>query len=228
MAIPIPPKPQEPSLSEFGKSILANARDAAFIAAIFLYFAGFMYRYMYRQVWGITSSDGDPAFFGYLVYSYQPLEASWGWLLGISAALVIILVVLGALSRRWGPERVSLLLGLRTLSVSAAVVGFFATLLWGASAASVAAFQNIRQGNLPGTFLVFKDPKQSTRVYGTQFMTDNSNDLLTIVEETKDSYYVLDQPGMVEKPIPDGKLFVIPKQSIAFVTRDVVTPGIPH
>jgi hypothetical protein len=217
------------SLAAFSRALLANARDTAFIVAIFLYFAGFMYRYLYRQVWGITSSDGDPQFYGYLVFAVPTLQQGWHWILLIAASAVALVLLVDFLAQWW--EQILLL---RPLVVSAGIVLLFVTLTTQAQLAAVNSFNQIRRGELPGARIKFFSDAKARAAYGANFMQDNENGVLSVVEETKDAYYVLDQPGISasilpngsEATLPDGALVLVPKKEVDYIKSDLV--GVPN
>jgi len=218
----------ERSLAAFSRSFLANARDTAFIVAIFLYFAGFMYRYLYRQAFGITSSDGDPQFYGYLVFAVPTLQQGWRPILLIAATAVALVLLIDFLGH-WSEP----ILLLRPLVVCAGIVLLFITLTTDAQLAAVHSFTQIRAGELPGARIKFFDDAKARVAYGVNFMKDNQSDVLSVVEETKDAYYVLDQPGISQisppnesAPLADGKLVLVPKKEVDYITTDLV--GLPN
>jgi hypothetical protein len=212
-----------PSLAAFSRAFLANARDMAFIVAIFLYFAGFMYRYLYRQAWGITSADGDPQFYGYLVFAAPTLQIGWQQILLIAASAVILVLLIDFVAHRWEQ-----LLILRPIVVVVSIVLLFVTLTKDAQLAAVHSFNQIRRGTLPGAQITFLDDAKARRAYGADFMTDNAADLLSVVEETKDAYYVLDQRGTAARFLPDGKLVLVPKKEVDYISSDLVAPNQIH
>jgi hypothetical protein len=82
-------------------SLLANVRDVAFAAAIYLFFCGYIYRSRYFQDFGLPStasiSDG-PTFF---VYSYNVL-ARFHWQ-SLAALIAIVLIYLAVIGLRKSP-----------------------------------------------------------------------------------------------------------------------------
>src|ERR1700683_119361 len=181
--------PVEGTLSVFAGSILANARCPAFVAAIFLYFAGFTYRYMYRETWGITSPDDGTPFYNYLVYSVFPISSAWLPIAGILVVTVATAFFYDRARMKWGN-----LPNLRPLIAALAVIGLFIVLDGASRSSAVAAFDPIRRGLLPGAHLHFADEKKARSAYGADFMRDNDSSAdggeaqgaLTIVEETAD------------------------------------------
>jgi hypothetical protein len=203
-------------------SVLANARDAAFIAAIVLYFAGFMYRYAFRQSWGITSPDDTPVY-TYMVYAVFPIEDKYGDLLALLIGAAIILIFLDAAMKHW-PS----IPNLRPVVAGGVIIAVFLVLQSGARDAAVQAFSPLRENGLPGAHFHLSREVRTLRTYDA-FINDDKNDLLSIVEETPDTYYVLDQatPGP-DRMLPDGVLYHIPKADVDYVTSDIVSPGQPH
>lgn len=208
----------------FFKDLLAHARDMAFIVAIFLYFSGFMYRYMYRQVWGITSSDADPQFFGYLVYSELPIQFGWQRLVLIVVLAGALLLIAAALTKyvRWAVI-------LRPIIVSIAIVSLFVALIDDSRQAAILSLNRIRRGYAaPGATIVFNDAAKARDLYPASFLHDNAQGVVFIVEETKNGYYVLDQQGLNDKFLPDGKLMLVPKADVKYILSDIVAPGQAH
>ncbi len=196
----------------------------AFIVAIFLYFTGFMYRYMYRQVWGITSSDADPQFFGYLVYAELPLQVDWERLALIVTLTIASLLITAALTKylRWA-------ILLRPTIVFVAIVSLFAVLIDDARHAAILSLNRIRRGyGVPGAQIYFNDPVKARHVYPASFLRDNQQGVVFIVEETKSGYYVLDQQGFNSIFLPDAKLVLVSKNDVRYISTDIVAPGQPH
>ena len=221
---------QEPNA--FG-SALANARDIAFVMAIFLYFAGFTYRYLYQEAWGITTKQDGLDLFGYLVYAYAPLSAIWLWLLAIVVGIGLVLITLEAVFTIDRLHRVAFFFPpLRILVVAAGVISCFPLLAFGARDAAINSFRDIREGDLPATRVYFKakfaDLLRKDPPYGGQLLDDDATGNLTIVEESSDAYFVLDQPGMRSEFLPIGTLVRIPKDQVEFLATEVVQPGRPH
>ncbi len=209
-------------------SVLANARDVAFIMAIFLYFAGFMYNYYYQEAWGITGGRSVVDIFGYLVYSYAPLSAAWLWLLSVVLVSGVCLLGTDMLLRTQAFQRYSVaLLAIRMLIIAVAVTSFFPLLALGARQAAVSSVDRIREGRLPAARLYFTDAFRRALQKGGGASSDvlaNLDDV-TIVEETADSYYILDQPEMTWPHPPVGTLLRIPKSEVRYIATQVITPG---
>jgi len=80
--------------------ILAIVRDAVFIAAIYLYFTGFTYRYYYYDHFGLRNLISEPTPFSAFVLSYGVIAKHW--LVIVSVAIMFVAVFTAA--RRRGPR----------------------------------------------------------------------------------------------------------------------------
>lgn len=92
---PVKTAPVESSPVETGSAFLKSARDIAFIIAIYLYFAGWLYIYTYFDFFGLSIRQTDIEFYYFLVYSINVLNylIISHWLITISSILVSIAII---------------------------------------------------------------------------------------------------------------------------------------
>jgi hypothetical protein len=66
--------PKPPAPVKTGAEFLKSARDVAFIIAIYLYFAGWIYIYTYFNFFGVSMRETDMEFYYFLVYSVNVMS----------------------------------------------------------------------------------------------------------------------------------------------------------
>jgi hypothetical protein len=66
------PKPPVPAKT--GAEFLKSARDVAFIIAVYLYFAGWIFIYTYFNFFGVSMRETDMEFYYFLVYSVNVMS----------------------------------------------------------------------------------------------------------------------------------------------------------
>jgi hypothetical protein len=81
--------------AESGSSFLKSARDVAFIIAIYLYFAGWVYIYTYFSAFGISIGQAGLEFYYFIVYSVNVISFLLldHWIITLCATIVCVILI---------------------------------------------------------------------------------------------------------------------------------------
>ncbi|QEM07201.1 hypothetical protein DIU31_028255 [Mucilaginibacter rubeus] len=81
--------------AEAGSSFLKSARDIAFIIAIYLYFAGWVYIYTYFSAFGISIGQAGLEFYYFIVYSVNVISflVIDHWFYSLLATMIFIILI---------------------------------------------------------------------------------------------------------------------------------------
>lgn len=81
--------------AEAGSSFLNSARDIAFIIAIYLYFAGWVYIYTYFSAFGISIGQAGLEFYYFIVYSVNVISflVIDHWFYTLLATMIFIILI---------------------------------------------------------------------------------------------------------------------------------------
>lgn len=180
-AVRRPVAARQSSLAGPSFALLSLLKDALVPLGIYAYFTGFIYIYYFYNRLGISLSAVDVPFYYFFLFSFNVLRAHF------FAVMASVLAVIGAftLAAKWRYGNVSVLVVL---------VGQLFFLQWLATitvAADVIKLRT-RRDEYPRVSFDFKTPAGIQ--YPTSLLQANADRTLKIVLETKDRYYVLDQP----------------------------------
>lgn len=227
-----PPTPSPPPQRSFS---LDTVRTFAFLAAVYLYFAGFVYREFFAHTLGIPSGYNVPIY-SYIIYSYFALagteETPFGipawWVIGFMTAVTAIPWGFQAWAEWQQHTRLSTLLSrFKTVFLSSVAVLLFPVIYRFAHAAGVQAAVNPD----PGTQEFFKTHVTVTYQPGAAAAYGNAcigvaknvakrpSPLLPcfLVSQTNDAYYVF-YKQFSKAP---AKVVEIPKTDVAHITTIV-------
>lgn len=208
------------------KDILSMSRDVAVVVGVYLFFAGFVYRYEYLRYFGLSLSQDTTPIQYFFAYSYLVLndpEARGVEITMVSCAVGILAISIAAqyFSARIAAYRNWIFQwGRIILAVAVAAFG-----IWGFSwLANLSS--DVGDTNALGDvyrpaywrFTFAKDARMPTRLTAA-----NAHGVLRLVQETADSYItaVAVGPRDSDGTAPDGNcLFVIPKKTVMAVRLD--------
>ena len=202
-------------------SVLAIARDVAFIASVYLAFAGFLYHYFYLSAFGIPFTVGTVGASQVLVYSYAVFSMHpWPIIVilaaGVAAYLLISLIT--QYRRILVYRRM-----LQSVVILVAALLLFPAVYAAASSAAQDVAIEVRSGQSGNTAHLHFAQDQVGRY--TTVATDSERDQLTIVAETGDRYFVLDQhrsPSANQCLVPDSKVYAVPRGAVSYIALDVL------
>lgn len=199
------------------RSLLESVRDVAFIAAIYLYFAGFAYEALYYSIFSVRTESEQPIY-TYLVYGYNTFEPHLPLVITTMITIAGASPLLSALLEpaRW-TRAIDMLVRVRSAFVPAAAVLLFPLIfVWARDAAERHA-QNVISGQ-NSSFITLHFKGDPARDYDRAFINENNDTLLFLVSESKDAYYVL-RPGA--RPAPGDKrrgfVYEIPRSDVRYV-----------
>jgi len=200
-------------------SPLAMARDLAFVAAVYLFFAGFWYQYFWYQAFGIPLHAIDVPFNQLLVFAYYAfaLNATPAAFVAVAAvAIVALLPLIDAGSR---PS----LGAVRRTIIAICVLAVFPLLYYWSKSATYAAINANVEGHV-GAIDRFVFKAGSARNYSPRLLDANGAGslALTIVAEDSDFYYVLKVPPRPKTSecstfIPHTYVFTVRKSDVLSV-----------
>jgi hypothetical protein len=207
-------KPTDAPPSEvFGpKELLSMARDASFVASIFLFFIGFVYREEYFNAFGIPSGAMVTNITDYFIYSYAVLRTNW-----INAiSLLICVSILWLVIRLTLQKHSASLESARLWYAGFALVIFlssFPIMFSLAASSAVGEVNAIRKGEeVAGT--IVKLTPSFTKLY-PEFSAANQSESLSVVGENATSYFILlQQSADARGQVPDGFVYELPRTSV--------------
>jgi hypothetical protein len=202
------------------KDALGAVRDLSFIAAIYLFFSGFLYHAFVLDALGIPLSEREIPLNYLLVYGYEAVRRSPDVLV-LAVGFVIAYLLSGLLLRRtrWGS--VHMRETRLALALLAALIAF-PLLYRSALAAAQDQVQLIRIGETGNT--AYFTMKLTARQDYADLLAASAAGSLSIVAESESYYYVLAQKQNVGTClVPDARVFVVPKADTQFVQISI--PG---
>lgn len=209
---------------------ISRIRDVAFIAAVYLFFAGFIYRYYYLTSFGINPKFEDSALYSVLVYAYSvfddlfqrsPFTPWWPW--AIAAVLVVVAVSTNAYLRetrrlyRWKVARVAV--ELRRIALPAAIIIALLLIPWLFNAAERAGLSDaakVRSAHNGIDYAVSVTlTENAEKHYDKDIQTALASYTLRLVSESDSVYFFLDQPSNAEHTgVMRGGIFVVRKDDV--------------
>lgn len=198
------------------RSLLETARDVAFICAIYLFFAGFLYQYFWYNALGIPFHPSDVGIDQTLVFAYYAFADNLGSVAIASAVAVIIVLATLVFAPRlhWkGSTRQAVGRGLVLLG---AIVMF--PLLYGWS--RVATFEALAHpiSGHPESLVLFTIRSSAKSNYDQYFYKYNGK-TLTLVAESDKFFYALAIPTADIDPcakiVPPTFVFAVDKDDVA-------------
>jgi len=191
---------REGQIGRESAGLLSVVKDAVLPLAIYGYFAGFIYIYYFYQRLGISLSGIEVPFYSFFLYAYN-VVAVHPWLtVGLLVGTLVAIVLSAELKYGY-------------LVVALVLVAVFPLLYWLASSAAAADIHAVRtrQYQVPQISFVFKDASQ----YPPELVEANHDRALRMILETKDHYYVLDQPyDDSDDVISEGSVYSVAKSDV--------------
>lgn len=198
------------------RTIFANARDVAFVGAIYLYFAGFAYEALYYRFFSVRT-DGAQAVYSYIVYGYDAIQPHFFEIVATVIALSCTRILCSAISSDARRTRALNVMSLISSAVvpAIAILAFPLLFSWAREAAEQRA-RDLMAGRTPTLTLVTLHLKSGAeRQYDRAFQDQNRDTSLFLIAESKDAYYVL-RPGArrTESETPQGRVYEVPRTDI--------------
>jgi len=192
------------------ESIAKQLPGTIFLLAVSLYFAGWMYAfYLYRH-FGLSLRVIDPPFYYIFVYAYSVLSFSFPAFI-LSAVFVAAII---ALQLKPATPLVTVMLALVVVLV------FPLSQFMSYQAAEKTALKMRRGYGVRSVTVTFTTDTIRNRIH-PDLIQANTDEQLRLFAQTSDAYIFLVQPRDASKELPIGKLFLIPKTSIASVALNV-------
>jgi hypothetical protein len=198
-----------------GRSILESVRDVAFICAIYLFFAGFLYQYFWYQALGIPFKASEVGLNQTLVFAYYTFADNMVSVAIVCAVVGFIVLALILLARylKW-PPRTSWLAG-RGFLILGAVLMFPLLYSW-SRAATFEALAHPLSGH-PDSLVRFTIKDSAKSNYDRYFYEDNGA-TLTLVAESDKFLYALAIPMINTDPcgkrVPQTFVFAVNKDDV--------------
>jgi hypothetical protein len=209
---------------------IARIRDVAFIAAVYLFFAGFIYRYYYLTSFGISPKFEDSALYSVLVYAYSvfddvfqrsPFTHRSLWIL--AAVLLIVAVGANAYLRatrrlyRWKAARIAL--ALRRIALPAAVIVALMLIPWLFNAAERAGLSDaakVRAAHNGIDYAVSVTlTDEAAKHYDKDLRSALASYSVRLISESDSVYYFLDQPpSAAQTDVMRGAVFAVRKEDV--------------
>jgi len=214
------PPPETPARKSIVESALSSARDVAFVASIFLIFAGVAFRERYFANFDMPTSAAEESIYLILLSAYSVLVENWIACCVAVLVVALLLLVLSQLLRlARAPERVrrGSFVGMASILVIAGFIGL-------ASIAEKTADDHaskVRERFLIGARVHLKPSEAAA--YPQKKLLDAT--ALSIIGETSDDVFVIYQPPPISRfpdILPDSTIYEIPRDAIAYVESDLV------
>lgn len=198
-----------------GRSILESVRDVAFVCAIYLFFAGFLYQYFWYEALGIPFKATDVGLNQTLVFAYYTFADNLGPVaMACAIGLAVVVATIFAARRfKWSQDTFALVS--RWLWILAAVIMF--PLLYGWS--RIATFEALAYplSGHPQSIVQFTISKGAMSNYDQYFYRYNGA-TLTLVAESDKFFYALAIPRTDNVPcvksVPGTFVFAVNKADV--------------
>lgn len=197
---------------------LAFARDIAFVATVYLFFAGFWYQYYWYQALGIPLHAIDVPINQLLVFAYYTLAANAFWAV-VLAVIAIIAIAVAPIARA---IRTPWAVASQRAFVAAVLIAAFPLLFFWSKSATYAAINSNVEGHV-GAIDRFVFRKGSDKLYSSRLLEANGSSSLALVVVAEDdaNYYVLkipprpaDESNGCSSYIPHTFLFTVRKADV--------------
>ena len=194
------------------------ARDIAFVAAVYLFFAGFWYQYYWYQALGIPLHAIDVPLNQLLVFAYYTFASNAIGAIALAVVVVIAISmfpVVRALRTPWGAAALRAVVG-------AALIAMFPLLFFWSKSATYAAINGNVEGRV-GAIDRFILKEGADKRYSPRLLAANgvATLALVIVAEDDADYYVLkipprpaDESNGCSSYIPHTYLFTVSKSDV--------------
>jgi len=158
--------------------LFSTLRNAVFLAAIYVYWMGWLYAFYLYAHFGISLNVLDIPVYSFFVYAYSVAK------LALSPLLTFFLLLLIYQVRRW------LVVAILTFILGLGLFYILQTAAWRAANDEA---RSKRMGKHVKTITFVLRP-ESTKSYSKEFLCQNSREELKLLTETKTNYYVFYQP----------------------------------
>jgi hypothetical protein len=213
---------------------LDSARNAALLAGIYLYFAGFVYRDFFSHELGVPADSSTPVY-TYISYAYDALSVAAVPIV----AIVVALFTYHAIAREAAARKRIRAVGVGLARIETAVFALVAIALFPfifvvAQTSAVANARSLRLGELHfATPVVVTFNPNAAASYDSAFLKANgaSGASVFLVSQSSDTYYVLYQPtGPVPFAVPAERTYLPAADVIAIPKTDVehITTILPN
>ncbi len=192
------------------QDLSGTARILILLAAIYCYFAGWIYAYHLFAHFGLSFSAVDIPPYYFFVYSYFVLPRASFTSVGIGLIVAAAICGLAMAASRF--KSAQWLLGMT-------LIGMFPVVFYFARDGSDEAARRIRGGDAHLIKFVLKN--DVAREYPQSFLDANLNERLMLLTETKDHYYVFFQPPSKERSFPFGYTYDVAKAHVVVTTIEV-------
>ena len=184
---------------------VAAARDVVFLVAIYLYFAGFVYRVFFAETFGIPAVTDTPVY-SYMIFAYDAVAPNLGWFAALMLALFAFDTWIGVLSRKERRTRLeTVAVGSEAALFAVVAILLFPMLFYCAQGAALADAKAIRCGVLSTATRAVIDFKPGKAAgYDADFVAAVPLGAVYLLARTDDAYYVLYQPD-TPSPVPSNR-----------------------
>jgi hypothetical protein len=190
------------------RGILPALRDVTLVATIYLFFAGFAYRYFYLRLLGVAPSEIDLSVNVLLVYAFNVfLNLPW-----LPVAIVAVLAALSV-------PKVRAVVDVAMLPLLAATAfGAFFILFVGARGTAVRAVAVVRAGNaVPAVVMKMRDDGRYDADFLAAAAGPGRNHMTAyLVEQNASTYFLLLARDPPDAGRPD-RLYAIPRSEVYYL-----------
>ncbi len=190
------------------RRILPALRDITLVATIYLFFTGFVFRYSYFRLLGVSPNEIDVSLNALLVLAFNVFVNLWWLPIALIAAFGVIAV-----------PKVRAVLEIAFVPIlAAAVIGSFFVLYSGARATAILAVSIVRQGvGLPALFVKLRDDaKYDADFRAATGATRRAGVAAYLVEQNASTYFILVVHSPADALRPD-RLYAVPKTDVVYV-----------
>lgn len=194
------------------RRILPALRDITLVATIYLFFTGFVFRYFYFHMLGVSPNEIDVSVNALLVLAFNVFENQWWLPIALIAAFAVITV-----------PRVRAVLDVAFVPIlAAAVIGSFFVLYSGARATAKLAVSIVRQGvGLPPVFVKLRnDGRYDSDFRAATGATRCAKVAAYLVEQNASTYFILVEHNPSDAGRPD-RLYAVPKSDVFYVAASL-------
>lgn len=208
--------PERPAAAEPEKHrVLPALRDVTLVGTIYLFFAGFVFRYFYLRLLGLSPNDFDLPLNTLLVLAFN-VFLNFIWLPIVMVAALGVLAV---------PKVRAVVDAAFVPLVACLAIGGFYVLYLGARSTAVTVAAIVRDGGLPQATLALRAGTVYDRDFQAAVSGAASNALKAyVVEQNASTYFVLVRHTKSDPLRPD-RMYAVPKSDVLFHSAALGLPA---
>lgn len=177
-------------------------KNIIFLAAIYLYFMGWVYTYYLFIHFGIPLNSVDIPVYYFFIYSYSVIYDFWFILFFILIFIFAIIFIIYFANIKL----------VKVVGLSILFLLFFFMAFWLAKRRAGEEAKFIRMGYAKTVEFVFR--KNSAESYSKEFLDANKKRLLKLITLTEGKFYVFYQPSGEEGELPVGYVYDISRSDV--------------